>query len=200
MRARLAIYYCACIVELREVVLRDKPEAMLQASAKGTVPVLVLADGTVIDESLDIMYWALSQSDADGWLSNLDASQRQLADELITLNDGEFKTHLDHYKYAVRFPEQPLGVYRQQGELFLEKLEKRLQDSRFLVSENLSIADVAIFPFVRQFAHVDKAWFDSTPYSKLQAWLGAQLASERFTAVMKKYPQWHEGDERLVIP
>jgi len=200
MRARLALHYSSCKVELREVVLRDMPAAMLQASPKATVPVFVLANGTVIDESLDIMHWALAQSDPEGWLSQLESSQQQLADELIHQNDNDFKSHLDHYKYAVRFPERSMQDYRAEGEVFLARLEQLLEKNVFLLSGAMSIADAAIFPFVRQFAHVDKTWFDQAPYSKLQAWLAAQMDAARFAAVMQKYTQWHEGDEVVVFP
>ena len=200
MRARLALYYSSCKVEHREVVLRDKPAEMLQASPKGTVPVLVLADGHVIDESLDIMRWALAQTDPDGWLSSLEDSQLQLANELIAFNDDEFKVHLDHYKYAVRFPEQSMETYRQQGEVFLQRLEDMLVNTPFLFGDNMSIADAAVFPFVRQFAHVDKPWFDTAPYPHVQDWLNKHLDSALFSAIMKKYPRWCRDDEIIIVP
>jgi len=200
MRARLALHYCSCQLEHREVLLRDKPEAMLKASPKATVPVLILIDGTVIDESLDIMHWALEESGSQEWLTGLEPEQRRLAEELVTYNDNEFKTHLDHYKYSVRFPERGMEDYRTEGEVFLSRLEQLLEENPFLVSANMSIADAAIFPFVRQFAFVDKAWFDKAPYPKLQDWLEKQLSSELFSRVMKKYPQWQPGDNPIIYP
>lgn len=181
MRARMALRYGGISVETREVVLGDKPRHMLAVSPKGTVPVLVLPDGKVIDESLDIMAWALAQQDPDGWLTD-----NRLFQELITENDGSFKRALDQYKYATRFPEQSAEVYRQQGERFLARLEALLSEHAYLLSEKLTQADVAIFPFIRQFSMVDTDWFAETPYPHLRQWLAGLLASELFNAVMQK--------------
>lgn len=181
MRARMALRYAGISVETREVVLGDKPRHMLAASPKGTVPVLVLPDGKVIDESLDIMAWALAQQDPDGWLTD-----NRLFQELITENDGSFKRALDQYKYATRFPEQSAEVYRQQGERFLARLEALLSEHAYLLSEKLTQADVAIFPFIRQFSMVDRDWFAEAPYPHLRQWLAGLLASELFNAVMQK--------------
>ena len=188
MRARLAIHASQIKLELREVALKNKPVAMLQASAKATVPVLVLADGTVIDESLDIMLWALRQNDPENWLS----FQQDTLDSLIRHNDNIFKIHLDHYKYADRFPEQPPLYYRQKGEVFLTQLETRLQQHDFLLGDSASLADVALFPFIRQFAYVDINWFESSPYLRLTQWLHYWLNSDTFLKVMHKYPAWDE--------
>lgn len=181
MRARMALRYAGISVETREVVLGDKPRHMLAVSPKGTVPVLVLPDGKVIDESLDIMAWALAQQDPDGWLTD-----NRLFQELITENDGSFKRALDQYKYATRFPEQSAEVYRQQGERFLARLEALLSEHAYLLSEKLTQADVAIFPFIRQFSMVDRDWFAEAPYPHLRQWLAGLLASELFNAVMQK--------------
>lgn len=181
MRARMALRYGGISVETREVVLGDKPRHMLAVSPKGTVPVLVLPDGKVIDESLDIMAWALAQQDPDGWLTD-----NRLFQELITENDSSFKRALDQYKYAARFPEQSAEVYRQQGERFLARLEALLSEHAYLLSEKLTQADVAIFPFIRQFSMVDTDWFAETPYPHLRQWLAGLLASELFNAVMQK--------------
>lgn len=186
MRARMALSYAGIAVEIREISLKQKPMHMLQVSPKGTVPVLVLTDGQVIDQSLEIMQWALQQQDADGWLS----ADPQLAELLITENDGSFKQHLDRYKYAVRFPQHSAEDYRQQGELFLAKLELRLQQNTFLLSNSISIADIAIFPFIRQFAAVDNGWFESTDYLKLKSWLQLLVESDLFKRVMVKYPDY----------
>jgi len=193
IRARLALYVSNIQVELREVFLADKPEEMLACSAKGTVPVLQLPDGSVIDESLEIMRWALAQNDPDNWLTD-DVPRQAEIDRLITLNDTEFKQYLDHYKYADRLPEQAMSFYRQQGEDFLKQLEKKLNQHACLTGNTISLADMALLPFVRQFAHVDTTWFYQTPYEKLQAWLDRFLKDELFQAVMKKYPRWQPGD------
>lgn len=182
MRARMAIKYADIPVETREISLKDKPAHLLQVSPKGTVPVLVLPSGKVIDQSIEIMHWALHENDVDGWLS-ADASQtRQLIDE----NDGSFKQALDKYKYAIRFPEQYAQVYRTQSEAFLSNLERKLEETSFLVADTLSLADIAIFPFIRQFAAVDATWFESANYLKLKTWLKHLAESELFQSVMKK--------------
>jgi glutathione S-transferase len=198
MRARFALYTSGVTVELREVALRDKPTSMLAASPKGSVPVLVLPDGCVIDESREIMQWALHQHDPDGWLGKND-SYVDLATPLIIENDTAFKNHLDRYKYADRYPEHPQIYYRSEAEIFLQQLENRLRATHFLLGDAMSIADVAIFPFIRQFAEVDKDWFAQAPYSSLQRWLEIFLGSERFDAVMKKYSVWHPGDPPVIM-
>ncbi|ANH98552.1 Glutathione S-transferase [Pseudomonas koreensis] len=181
MRARMALRYSGVPVEIVEVSLKAKPAEMLAISPKGTVPVLD-ANGRVIDESLEIMRWALAQHDPQGWLLGGDP---RIA-ELIEANDQAFKVHLNRYKYAERYPEQPMEVYRAEGALFLQRLEELLTDRDYLLTDHLSLADVALLPFVRQFAHVDREWFAQTPYLRLQAWLQRLLESELFTAIMKK--------------
>lgn len=187
IRARLAIAASNIEIELREVRLADKPSAMLAVSPKATVPVLVLADKSVIDESLDIMLWAL-QKTQHKWLQ----ADKNKTRDLIHYNDTEFKIHLDHYKYADRFPEHSMQSYRQAATLFLQQLEDCLTKNQYLVSDNFSLADAAIFPFIRQFAFVDKDWFEQTAYKKLQLWLENILNSDLFNQVMKKHPQWIE--------
>ncbi|QXI02846.1 glutathione S-transferase [Pseudomonas monsensis] len=181
MRARMALRYCAVPVEIVEVSLKAKPAEMLAISPKGTVPVLD-AGGQVIDESLEIMRWALAQHDPQGWLLGGDP---RIA-ELIEANDQVFKVHLNRYKYAERYPEQPMEVYRAEGALFLQRLDELLTDREYLLADHLSLADVALLPFVRQFAHVDREWFAQTPYVRLQAWLQCFLESDLFTSIMKK--------------
>ncbi|QXZ11913.1 glutathione S-transferase [Pseudomonas sp. AO-1] len=181
MRARMALRYSGVAVEIVEVSLKAKPAAMLAISPKGTVPVLE-ADGRVIDESLEIMRWALAQHDPDDWL--LDGDSRIA--ELIEANDQGFKVHLNRYKYAERYPEQPMEVYRAEGAVFLQRLDGLLEGRDYLLSDHLSLADVALLPFVRQFAHVDREWFAQTPYVRLQAWLQRFLESNLFTSIMKK--------------
>ncbi len=198
IRARLALYASGIAVELREVSLRDKPASMLAASPKGSVPVLVLPDEQVIDESWSIMQWALHRHDPDGWLGknegHVDAATR-----LISENDTTFKYHLDRYKYPERYPEYPQSRYRSKAEAFLLKLESRLGASHFLLDEKLSVADIAIFPFVRQFAGVDKDWFALAPYPRLQRWLKEFIDSESLVAVMEKYSVWHPGDPPVIM-
>ncbi|MDQ6984066.1 MAG: glutathione S-transferase [Ghiorsea sp.] len=185
MRARLALTYADIEVEYREIELKKKPQAMLDVSPKGTVPVLVLDDGKVIDESLDIMLWVLKQHDTDGWLKH-----RTQSLVLIDENDSTFKGWLDKYKYADRFPEHPQAYYREQGEVFLTQLENLLQQRAYLHNNHPTLADYAIFPFIRQFTFVDKAWFDQATYPKLQTWLHYQLESELFEKIMVKRTIW----------
>ena len=189
MRARLAILISEVEVEMREVILSNKPKELLDCSPKATVPVLQLADKTVIDESLDIMFWALNQFDPENWLVVNDVDKLETK-KLIDVNDSEFKQYLDKYKYASRFPEMKMEAYRKQGENFINELEGRLNKTKFLIGESVSLADIAIFPFVRQFAYVDIEWFDSTKYTKLQIWLRTFLNSSLFESIMKKHPVW----------
>ncbi|WP_432216893.1 glutathione S-transferase [Pseudomonas kribbensis] len=181
MRARMALRYSGVPVDIIEVSLKAKPAEMLAISPKGTVPVLD-AGGQVIDESLEIMRWALAQNDPDDWLLGGDS---RIA-ELIEANDQVFKVHLNRYKYAERYPEQPMEVYRAEGALFLQQLDELLEGRDYLLTDHPCLADIALLPFVRQFAHVDREWFATTPYERLQAWLQRFLESELFTSVMKK--------------
>lgn len=183
MRARLALGYSGVPVRIVEVSLKAKPPEMLALSPKGTVPVLSV-DGRVIEESLEIMQWALAQHDPDDWLLGGDPAVLALIEE----NDQVFKHHLNRYKYAERYPEQPMEHYRAEGEVFLQTLEGLLADRAYLLADHPSLADMALAPFVRQFAHVDRDWFASTPYSRLQQWLEAFLQSPLFVGVMAKNP------------
>lgn len=198
IRARLAIKYSNIEVELREVDLNNIPGALTKISSDETVPVILEADGKVIDESWDIVKWAVKQNDPDSWLGD-EASFEIDAEMLVEINDYSFKSDLDHYKYADRFPEHTMEHYRSQGEEFLAELEERLSSSNYLSSDSLSISDIAVFPFIRQFASVDKDWFDSAPYPKVQNWLMQLLESELFNSVMDKYPLWQEGDEPVIF-
>jgi glutathione S-transferase len=175
--------------------LKDKPAAMLAASSKGTVPVLIQSDGTVVDESRDIMRWALNQNDPAGWLECADGDNL-----LVDRCDNEFKHWLDRYKYAVRFPEHDEGWYRQQGEQFLAQLEIRLSQWHYLTGASLSVVDVAIAPFVRQFASVDSPWWSERPYPSVSDWLHEFINSPLFLGAMNKYPQWLEGDADIPFP
>ena len=196
MRARMAVMRSGVTCELREVVLRDKPAAMLELSPKGTVPVLHLPDGSVLEESLDVMHWALATNDPDNWLETVDASAgfiRQL--------DGNFKSVLDHYKYYANYPTRSQSDYRDEGTLFLALLEEKLgaNGGVGLFGPRITLPDIAAFPFVRQFAYVDKDWFDRAPYPLLQAWLKTHLDSDLFRSVMTKYPVWKADDQVLLF-
>ena len=189
MRARMALYQAQIQVKICEVDLKQKPEAMLKISPKGLVPVLQLKDGRVIDESLDVMRWALEKNDPDNWLLKKDAT----ADALITENDGAFKQALDRYKYPQRFADKngsdlrgSCDKSRDQGLQFIEKLNRTLEGNTYLSGAELSFSDIAIFPFIRQFANVDITWFQSLPIKLLQAWLDQLVGSVEFKWVMQK--------------
>ncbi|UYY59494.1 glutathione S-transferase [Sphingomonas sp. S2-65] len=192
MRARLALAVGGTRCELREVTLRAKPAEMLTASPKGTVPVLVLPDGTVLDESIDIMRWALANRDPEAWLARNDSA-------LIATNDGAFKHALDRYKYPERYGVDALA-HRSQGLKFLRELEDRLTTSAQLCGATRGFADAAVMPFVRQFAAVDRLWFDAQPLPHLRAWLSGHMASDLFTAIMARVPPWSPGDPPVPFP
>lgn len=185
MRARVALRYSGVALEIVEVSLKAKPPEMLALSSKGTVPVLHV-DDQVIDESLEIMTWALAQHDPQDWRLLDDPAGQALTAALIEENDQKFKLHLNRYKYPERHPEQPMEHYRAQGEGFLRRLEALLEVRPFLAADHQSLADVALMPFVRQFAHVDRDWFAQAPYPRLQDWLQRFLESELFVAIMAK--------------
>lgn len=193
----MALSYARITVELREVSLQEKPQSMLAASPKATVPVLILADGHVLDESADVMRWAIGHRDPDYWWRDESAAE---VVALLEENDGSFKLHLDHYKYWHRFPQHTQLHYRHEGEQFLQKLEQRLLHRRFLIDDKLGYSDVAIFLFVRQFACVDKTWFDQAPYPGVQLWLQSMLNLPLFLGAMARFPAWREGDEPQLFP
>ena len=197
MRARMALTVSGVAFAWREVLLKDKPEAMLEASAKTTVPVLVLPDGAVIDESLDVMLWALSENDPDGWLPE-DVASRMDAYGLIERNDGPFKRHLDRYKYATRYEDADPENDRSAGYEVLKDLNARLENRSFLAGERLGLADIAIFPFIRQFRIADPKWFDAQPIKALQSWLTARMESDLFATIMVKQQPWVPGDPEWV--
>ena len=186
MRARMGLWASGTACELREVVLARKPQAMLDASPKGTVPVLVLPDGSVIEESLEILRWALARNDPKDWLERDDP-------DLIHRNDGAFKHHLDRYKYHTRYDCDPIE-HRTAALDILHDLDARLQSRANLCGEKRGLADIALFPFIRQFANTDRAWFDVLPLAGLQRWLKRHLASDLFASIMAKYPAWQAGD------
>ncbi len=187
IRARMALFNADIDLDIRQVSLKNKPQAMLDVSSKGTVPVLVTEDG-VIDESLDIMLWALDFNDPDGWYSRYSEADKAFAMQLIAQNDESFKPWLDKYKYADRHPEFDQGYYRGQCENYLQVIETALQKSAYLMGETVSLADMAIFPFIRQFSMVDKNWFDACPFTHLRRWLTKLLDLPLFTRVMAKTP------------
>ncbi|MBT7438240.1 MAG: glutathione S-transferase [Cellvibrionales bacterium] len=183
IRARMALFYSGINVEIKEVLLKDKPLMMLSLSPKGTVPVLISSDGIVLDESYQIMLWAINISDPDHWYPSCMSKE---IDDLVYKNDHEFKSTLDKYKYSDRHPENSKTYYRTQGEYFLIFLEEKLKSNNYLLGDKVSLADIAIFPFIRQFAFVDIDWFESSRYIKLREWLSTILASKMFNIVMKK--------------
>ena len=191
MRARLALTVSGSQVVLREVVLRDKPQAFLAVSPSATVPCLQTADA-VIDESLDIMRWALARSDPDGWLAMPDAGW-----DWIAQADGPFKHALDRTKYATRYPDEDPQAHRAAAHDFLAQLDAQIDGWIF---GRISLADMAILPFVRQFAFIDKPLFDAQPWPDLHSWLDRFLNSAEFADVMVKYPAWSEGDPPVCFP
>jgi glutathione S-transferase len=195
MRARMALMLNKIMVEIREIELKHKPISMLNYSPKGTVPVLIINSDIVVDESRDIMDFSVEQSDQPAFSR---PCQQQLA--LIETNDNTFKAHLDKYKYFERFPQFSQQDYRRLGEVFLQQLEKQLNDNQYLFGPTLSYADIAIFPFVRQFAHVDKVWFEQAYYPNIQRWLNEFLTSNAFFTVMKKLPPWQNGNATTYFP
>ncbi len=194
MRARLAIASAGVDVELREILLRDKPEAFLTASPKGTVPVVETGE-TVLEESLDVMHWALAQNDPEGW-----RDMPEMGYALIAEADGPFKTALDRTKYAVRYPKANAEDERAKAGAFLMKINELIGDKPWLFGDAPRLADMAILPFVRQFAHTDLNWFTAQPWPATQRWLEAFKTSDRFAAIMTKYPQWHPGDAPTAFP
>ena len=194
MRARLALASAAVQVELREILLRDKAPEFLQTSPSGTVPCLKTED-RVIDESRDIMIWALQLNDPEGWLAMPDEGNA-LIDEI----EGPFKTALDRYKYSTRYNDADKQAERETASGYLRDLDERLSSQDWLFGEKPTLADMAILPFVRQFAMTDKAWFDAQPWPHLSRWLEAFLASERLSKVMPKYPVWQAGDTATLFP
>ena len=190
MRARMALAYSGLVVEIREISLREKPTSLLAISPKGTVPVLQ-SDDLVIEQSYDIMKWALKQSDPDQWLS---AQTEPTIDQWVKKNDGPFKKLLDQYKYPDRYPDISLEeTLSQARSLFLGPINEQLKTSPYLLGSRISLADIAIFPFVRQFAMVDQEWMDQSDLHFLKQWLNERLESSLFVGVMQKYPTWHDS-------
>jgi len=188
MRARMALHYAGIKVEHREIELRNKPQSMLRLSPKGTVPVLSV-DGLVLDQSLEIMQWALKTSDPDGW-NMLDEN---IATSWIEKNDELFKILLDQYKYPNRYPQLKQEVVLAQAiELMLKPMEAALASSQYLLGEKMTWVDVALFPFIRQFSMVDQQKFDALPFPNIQRWLHQHIESKLFISVMDKHPTWRD--------
>lgn len=192
MRARLALHVSGTTCEIREVKLSRKPDELMAASPKGTVPVLMRVDGSAIEQSLEVMRWSLERRDPEGWLEREDRA-------LIEANDGPFKHHLDRYKYPERFSSNP-GKHRTEGLAFLRTLEAKLAVTANLCGEARGLTDMAIVPFVRQFAQTDRAWFDAQPIPHVQAWLSAHLTSALFEAIMVRLEPWQAGDAPILFP
>lgn len=194
MRARLAIQSSGLEVQLREVVLREKPPELLVSSPKGTVPVLVTGNN-VIEESLDIMKWALSKADPEGWLKIPDVGYKW-----ISRNDGPFKTALDHTKYPTRYPNLDTRLERGKAANFLDGLNTKIAENPWIFGKDSSLVDMAILPFVRQFAKIDSDWFHAQGWKNLYRWLNEFLISDRFNTVMSKYDKWVPGDPIVSFP
>jgi glutathione S-transferase len=199
MRARLALEAGAIEVELREIVLRDKAPELLATSEKATVPVMVLEDGTVLEESLDVMRWALDTSDA-GKVLTPDTGSMRGALALIERMDTNFKPHLDAYKYLYRSDQVAAFEAREKALPFLQELDGMLAGQSYLYGKKRSVADIGVAPFVRQFAHVDRDWFYAQDWGNLSAWLKVFLESDAFLRIMKKYPKWVAGDDIMMFP
>ena len=189
----MALSYCKIFVEIREISLNNRPKELYKISQKGTVPVLYLADETVIDESLDIMIWAFNKIETSNWLFKNKKNQIQIINE----NDNEFKYWLDRYKYCDRYLDNSKEYYRLQCEQFINKLNKMVESSLYLYGSRISLADIAIFPFVRQFSNVDKEWF-ATSYIELMSWLDNLIQLPLFISVMNKYPEYNLDQDMLI--
>ena len=196
MRARMAIHISSQKCEIREVLLRDKPPSMLEYSSKGTVPVLVLQSGEVIDESLDVIDWALNLNDPNNWLRSKENEETK---KLIEINDGEFKHHLDRYKYSKRYDNEDPEFHKKKCLKFIESVNNELSNSKYIFDDNISYADIVLLPFMRQFRIADMEWFDSLPYDNLKEWLSSFLNSPLLNSIMKKYDLWKEGDDLIIF-
>jgi len=190
----MALAYTNIEVELREISLRDRPQALYNVSQKGTVPVLITNDDIIIDESLDIILWSLKNDKDQTWLSK--NSDKEI--ELITINDTTFKKWLDRYKYHDRYPENSKDYYRDKCATILSEYDKQLCNTKYLMQDEISISDIAIFPFIRQFANVDYQWFESN-YTHLTNWLNNISSSSLFKSIMEKYNTWNEKDKPQII-
>ncbi len=196
IRARMILHYSNIQYEHREIKLSNKPEELLLISPKATVPVMQLQNGNVLDESLDIMKWSLKLSDPENYYPS---NNRSIIDELIQINDIHFKALLDNYKYPQRDPQFSQMAYRQRCLSFIENLNKRLECQSFLIDNNIKLADIAIFPFIRQFSKVDETWFKQSPYTALINWLNYFTNTNNFQTIMKKYAPWKKENSSIII-
>ena len=192
----MAIFIADVKVEIREVNLSDKPLDMLALSSRGTVPLLQLSTGEIIEESLEIMTWALGKHDPARWLGD----HNEVSRALVAENDSTFKQHLDRYKYWQRHPEQTQLQARREAELFVMNLEHLLDESEYFFGNSANLADIAIFPFIRQFSAVDPAWFETAPYPHLRSWLNRLLTDNVFMKSMQRNPPWRDGDQACYFP
>jgi len=199
MRARIAIFKAKQIVMLRDIVLSNKPKEMILASPKATVPVLVLANGSVVEESLAIMLWALNETDPDDLLRSQNEHELSAMLNLIKSFDHGFKLCLEQYKCAKRYRENNIIECRVECEQFIQTLENRLKHHDFLMSNTESLADIALLPFIRQFARIERQWYLQSPYPKVRQWLNNYLQSPMFTKVMAKYPLWLDDHEVVLF-
>lgn len=199
MRARIAIFKAKQTVQLRDVVLSNKPAEMIAASPKATVPVLVLPDGVVVDESLAVMLWALNETDPDDLLHKQNEHSLLAMLELINTFDHEFKAYLERYKCAKRYKENNIDECRALCEQLIQVLEDRLKNHNFLLSDRESLADIALLPFIRQFARVERQWYLQSPYPNVRNWLNNYLQSPMFTKVMAKCPLWLDNHEVVLF-
>jgi glutathione S-transferase len=199
IRARLGILLAEQTVYLRAIDLKDKPEDMLKVSPTGTVPLLILDQSIVIDESLEIMVWALGNNDPDNLLGSDVTTDLPNMLSIINKYDNEFKDWLEKYKCAKRYHETNKDYFRQQCELFIAELEQRLTSDDFFMGEKASLVDYAIMPFIRQFARVERQWYLQSPYPKVRQWLNKHLQSSLFSKTMTKYPLWLENHESYLM-
>ncbi len=199
IRTRMTLAYSGISYILREIELKNRPKAMLDITSKGTVPVIQFPDGRVIDNSIGIVYYALGVNDPDGW-NDFQPQEQEKARQLIIRYDTEFVPLLNKYKYFERHPEQTQEAYRENIEtVFLTDMNTVLGTQGYLMSDRISVADVAIFPLMRQFAHADKEWFFASSYTHIIRWLESFLENPVFIQVMKKHPVWQEGEEGILI-
>lgn len=196
MRARMAIHISQQKCEIREVLLKDKPPSMMECSAKGTVPVLVLQSGKVIDESLDVIDWALNLNDPYNWKRSKDLGKTK---ELIKINDGDFKFHLDRYKYSKRYENEDPNFHREKCLTFIKMINEELKDSKYIYDNEISYIDISLLPFIRQFRIADNDWFDELPYENVKSWLSNFIDSKLLKSVMPKYDLWKKGDEITIF-
>lgn len=198
IRARMALLFNKQSFIVREVSLKNKPKDLLEISPKATVPVMLLADGSVIEESIHIMHWAFEK----GEIANnhkMHENEILVIEQLISENDGPFKYILDRYKYPNRYPNEQNKNWQQQADKFLSKLEMFLQHNKYLFGNNIAIEDLAIMPFVRQFKMVDEDWFNGAPYPKVNEWLNSLIENDVFKKVMNKYEPWKTGDKKIIV-